>query len=328
MEETKVLDKRSMAVLKANGLSDKEIGEMFNLPWTTVLSRRRAWGIKAPHNNNQKVFFTVEQLRAYKDQGMSDRQIADAHGVAECTISNWRRRMGIASLEGNTELERRYNDNIDRIRDMRKKGATIAEISEVTGVPMTTISQWLEPELGGNSTVIDPKFGKRMIYEWIVWFKAHNAGNSPSTMELAELSGVSVGSVKRLIRQLVADGKVKTIQREKGQSRFVLTGEQWLPPTGVKIPTKPPTMNRKPYQERRRLGKGKRQRKTKEGWRNHTCDCGGDADFVMLAAVRSHGSKIENNGWLPLCGDCAELALQDKERVLPMSVRSDERIAA
>lgn len=292
--------------LKAQGMSDKAIGEMFGIATCTVERYRRKWGIKS-NANKKPVTLTEEELSAYKRNGYSDKAIGAIVGVSERVVAGWRKEYGIDALGRSPKYDAQYEAKIGPVRKLRADGLTLAEISEIVEVPKTTIGNWLDPAQRRNPADIERSTGMKSVYDWIIWYKAQNSGVPPTLTELSAYCGFSLSVVRKFVRELAKEGKLKIIERTKSVMRFIVVGEQWLPPTGVKIPAAPP--RREPTTYRARKAEEKALRKA-----DRLCECRRRADFYMEAEIGFFGKKES----IPLCKSCAELAKQDGETVLPI----------
>lgn len=310
------------------GLTDAQVGEMFGVSASTVKEYRMRWGIRAYGRTAGPRKPTYEQMQTWKDEGLTDDQISELVGFSTDTVRRWRREYGIDGYIGVGMYERRYQENIDKALTLRKRGLLISEIAEIIGVAADTISNWLPPELRRPRTQIDKKSGMKMLYQWIVWYKHHNGGNSPSVMDLVSMSGLSESTVRKLIKALEQRRKIAILKPNATTVHFAVVGEQWLPPSDVRVPTSPPMWESPSRSGRTRLINAERKSRKLNGYRRWYCDCGNEATHVLLAAVRSTDARVDNYGWLPLCRDCADLAEEMHETVLPLSVHSDEKVKA
>lgn len=291
--------------MKAEGVTDQKIGDMFGVSEDAVRRLRYKWKIES-NGPKKPARLTEEELSAYKRNGYSDKAIGAIVGASARVVANWRKEYGIDALGRNPKYDALYDAKINVVRKLRKDGLTIAEISAIVEIPPSTINNWLEPALRKHPADIERDLGMKTVYDWIIWYKANHSGISPAVSELSEYCGFSVTVVKKFVRGLAKEGKIKIIERSRLALRFIVVGEQWLPPTGVKIPAAPP--KREPTMYRARKAEEKELRRN-----NRLCDCRKRADYYMEVQIGFYGKKET----IPLCRQCAELARKEGETVLP-----------
>ena len=242
-----------------------------------------------------------DKLRELKAQGVSDDAIAKDYRMSKKTVRKLREENGIPALIQRTpytrkEAEERYERWYPVARQLRLSGKTYSQIEHVTGVKKTTLIEWMRESIF-RVTPYDAQTMADITYEFIVYYKYHNHGNTPTTREIAKGIGCGSSSVLTYIRMLEQQKRI-TVNNDTTILRVGVLGDQWLPPSGVKIPARP---RKKPREYNYR--QEKRRRLARHGM---LCDCGQEAkwvSFVRVGSAINEGGRLER---LPLCDDCAE----------------------
>lgn len=244
---------------------------------------------------------TPETLAELKAQNFTDAQIARRYGIGERKVRRMRDTHGIRAsyrrpAEG-VDFTERYHQLYPEARRLREvERLTYREISERTGVKESTVASWLRGKKFKHK-VYNVEDGLRIVFEYVLWFKHQCNGNSPSYEEIADGTGYAVASVRRYLSMLVAEKKLR-IDQASYNLRISIPGAQWLPPAGVKVPTKPRS---RPRQPKPRKDKAKRLAKA-----GRLCDCGQEAKWYVDVRV---GSAIKEGGRserMPLCDECVK----------------------
>lgn len=256
---------------------------------------------------------TPDKLRKLKAQKISDEAIAAKYKIPVRHVQMMREENNIAALMPRKKYKRedidnRYAELYPVARQMRLDGKTYVEIEQALGVNNSTVRGWLVGE-SYKRKVYDIDAMCKLTYEYIVYFKSKHNGNSPTYNEIADGIGCGRSSVDKYVDILAANGKI-VINKDTTYCRVDIPGSQWLPPVGVRVPTKPRTKERK-YRPRR----DKAARLQSVG---RLCDCGQEAKWVTFIRV---GSAINEGGRLermPLCNDCAEYEREIGGNVQPI----------
>lgn len=245
---------------------------------------------------------TLDKLRTLKAQGKSDTAIAKKFSVSVNTVRSMREQHGIPALQKRAgykrkDIDKRYAECYPIAKQMRIDGHTFAEIESATGVSQNTVRGWLSAKRF-KKKVYDLETMLELVYEYLVWYKYHHNGNTPVASELADGIGCAHSSVDKYIDILVRRGRIAINKGSSTIKRIDIIGGQWLPPSGVKVPSTP---RKKQRQYKPRRDKAAQLRKV-----GRLCECGQEAKWVSFVRV---GSAINEGGRLermPLCDDCAE----------------------
>ena len=323
--------------LKADGIGDEVIAVQFGTTKYQVEKMRAEHGIdRVPVEKH--IVIPEKELRSLKRRKVTDEDIAEMYGVTVYQVKKARQAYDIlptkTRLENNDEARRRKAKYLPMINELYAQGKTPTEIEKLIGIPRSTIYRWgsegLIDDYGKNNQPYQNRdiykqrieAGLRNIYNAILSYKYDNGGDSPSSGELAQICGYSRNRVREYLLRLDADGRIELKERGNTHYAIIIKGAQWLPPSGWKQPARIPKLHRK------------RNRRTAEtvkklnGYRQWYCDCGREATDIMLADVRILEGRTQSEGWLPLCRDCADLAEEMHETVLPLTVRSDRKVKA
>lgn len=244
---------------------------------------------------------TPETLAELKAQNLTDAQIAQRYGIGERKVRRMRDKHGIRASyrrpEEGVDFAERYHRLAPVARRLREQDRlTYREISEQIGVKESTVASWLRGQKY-KGKVYSAEDGLRIVFDYIVWFKHHHNGNSPTSDEIAEGTGYAPSSVRRFVGMLVDAGRI-AVMEEGRLFRVEIKGAQWLPPVGVKVPATPRS---RPRQLKPRKDKAKRLAKA-----GRLCDCGQEAKWYVDVRV---GSAILDGGRrerMPLCDECVK----------------------
>ena len=123
------VDPQAIRRLHAQGMTDREMADVFGVDKTSVWYHRRRMGL--PVNRSTKV--DSGEVRRLHAQGMSDRQMARALRVSRPTIMHHRRRMGLPATTHARKAVNFTEDEVKRLTAMAQQGHTVGEMAAALG---------------------------------------------------------------------------------------------------------------------------------------------------------------------------------------------------
>ncbi len=122
-----------LRALKAQGMTDRELARHFDVSPSTVIRRRKEWGIPANREGLIKRL-DPEWLRQAKETRRSDADIAREFGVQASTLNRIRRQLGITDVA-------RVEISPEWLAEKKQAGLPDAAIAAELGCHVSTVQR-------------------------------------------------------------------------------------------------------------------------------------------------------------------------------------------
>jgi DNA-binding CsgD family transcriptional regulator/DNA-directed RNA polymerase specialized sigma24 family protein len=128
-----VIDDKELRRLCEKGLSDKEIGSVFDVSANTIFNQRQSLGLSRL-KKWEKTAFNIEKFKQLHAEGLNDRKIGNVLGICIDTSRKIRHDLGLPPQA----LSRKHVDT-EELKNLLAKGLTDEEIGAVFGVSAYTV---------------------------------------------------------------------------------------------------------------------------------------------------------------------------------------------